>query len=395
MALFNKIKKAAGLDRTEGVWGEMKEIGDNALKINLDNMKTALKEMIPQLDQYLDEEPWNFRRLMRAYALNNGNALDYTNKGMAIWYLLKRSWKYNFEYFVMLRMALCILKDRGIDTVNMYSFGCGSCLDSLSLGFALDNLAKNVFYAEYTGIDSRKWPVMFEVPEDLRPEEGEPFIQCGIEDFWNGRESFDGNLLFFPKVLGEIDEESDAVDKFADGLAKVKLTQDKIILGISYRSRNDFASGVTEPEWVKAQKIIDALLAQGYECNMKHELVPFDIDGLVRNDVIVALSTVQYPYYYFTFEGDDLQIVEVLPNFAPPMAFFEYMDEPGPVRRHCNFYEEREQRYLKMLPSADGKRPDPSTVCPFTCNIKCKTTPETTISSPEGMMCFQVLEFTR
>ena len=76
MALFNKLKKAAGLDRTEGKWGEMKEIGDNALKLNTDNMKIALKNMIPELDAYLDEEPWNFRRLMRAYVFDNGNSLE-------------------------------------------------------------------------------------------------------------------------------------------------------------------------------------------------------------------------------------------------------------------------------------------------------------------------------
>ena len=359
--------------------------------IDTRNMRNILREFMQELDSYLDKEPENYRRLMRYSRFSFGMGPDYNDRGQALLYLLKNSWQYSFEYYMMFRIALGMLREYGTGSADVYSFGCGGCIDALSLEYAIAGEFSGVMDAEYTGVDAVRWPAAIPVPEEFVRENADALITADICAFWDGKESFDGNILFFPKILCELSEENDEAGSFARGLARIKLTQDRIILCVSYRNKKTFTRGMTEPEWNKTQKIIDALCSQGYSCSRGYSAAPEGTEKYFCKDMVESDSGELFPYYYFSGGEEDLTINEVMPDFMPDNEVIRYMDIPGDIRRHCQYYASREEKYCRI----NGMSDDPVIVCGSECPITCIPEPQIKISTNYRNMCFQVLEFTR
>lgn len=99
-----------------------------------------------------------------------------------------------------------------------------------------------------------------------------------------------------------------------------------------------------------------------------------------------------FPYYYISGAAEEeLTINEVMPDFMPDGEVIRYLDTPGYIRRHCQYYASREEKYCMK----HGMSDDPVRVCGSECPITCITEPQIKISTKYRTMCFQVLEFTR
>ena len=371
--------------------------------MNIDYMNQALRKMIMELDEYLDSAPQNYRRMVIDLGFSRGKIPDYKNKGLSTLYLLKMSWQYNFEYWVILRVALRMLKERGIDFAYVYSFGCGGEIDALSLSFAIASDYPEDMRASYTGVDAVRWGAVYPRPKEIAAGTYGPFLQKDLAGFWDSMDRFDGNILFFPKVLSELDELADVAGAFARGLSKAKLTQDRILLCISYKGKHTFTRSSVEPDWDKAQKIIEALRLQGYTCSKNFAPAPLGMESFFTTDMVESESGEPFPYYYFEHnepgeprqEEPDLKICDVSPVFAPPEDILEYLESPGFIRRHCQYFSAREDKYFKKYPEARWGSPDPLKVCTEACTINCYVHPYDSINTQFRTMCFQVLEFTR
>ena len=359
--------------------------------IDIRNMRNILREFLNELDCYLAEEPGNYRRLMRYSRFSYGMGPDYNDRGQALLYLLKNSWQYSLEYCIMFRIALRMLREYGTISADVYSFGCGACVDAFSLDYAIKSEFPGIMNAEYTGVDAVRWPVMFPVPEEFVRHNSDALITADICDFWDGSDSFSGNILFFPKIMCELGEENDEAGSFARGLARIRLTQGRIILCVSYRNKETFTKGLSEPEWNKTQKIIDALSSQGYYCSRKYAAAPGGTEKYFCKDMVESDSGELFPYYYISGGEEDLTIKEVMPDFMPADEVIQYLDIPGDIRRHCRYYASREKKYCVAHKTAD----DPVRVCRSECPITCITEPQIKVSTSYRTMCFQVLEFTR
>lgn len=363
--------------------------------VDTGEMVRVLRFFMSELEAYLAADPDAFRRIMLNQSFFQRQVPEYGSKYQEILYLLKMSWVYSFEYFCVLRLALSTLAERGVTSVAQYSFGCGSCLDALSLSYALRTDHQGTMHVYYTGVDSTRWETMFPLPQELEEEKRERLIVCDIRDFWNGRETFDGNILFFPKILSELDELTDTAGAFARGLSEAKLTQERIMLCVSYRGRSTFQRSSSEPEWDKTQKIIEALQAQGYTCDAQPVRIPAGMSSFLRTDLVEADWGERYPYYYLEREQEPFLLKAAAPDFAVPEDIWEYLSEPGIVRRHCRRFASREQKYLRMHPEQKQGEAKPVRICEETCNYRCGTLPQVAVSTPFRTACFQVLLFTR
>ena len=359
--------------------------------IDVKNMRSILGEFMQELDRYLAEKPEEYRSLVRYSRFSYGMGPDYNDRGQALLYLLRNSWQYSFEYYLMYHIALRMLREYGAKSADVYSFGCGACIDALSLEYAIASEFSGIMNAEYTGVDAVRWPVVFPIPEEFVHENADELIITDIGDFWDGKNSFSGNILFFPKILCELSEENDEAGSFARGLARIKLTQDRIILCVSYRNKNTFTKGMSEPEWNKTQKTIDALGSQGYSCSRKYSAAPGGTEQFFCKDLVESDAGELFPYYYFSGGEEELTINEVMPAFMPTNEVIRYLDTPGDIRRYCPYYESREKKYYRKHKMPD----DPVRVCKSECPISCLTEPPVIISANYRTMCFQVLEFTR
>lgn len=199
---------------------------------NNDETKKLRNGMQTDPEQALEDYP-NLNYDIRGQADN----YDYKNEWTCQWYMLRYSMAYAFEYYVMYLIALRQFDEN--DSAKVYSFGCGSGLDSFSLYYAQQKLAENNLGVyndiSYRGTDIAEWCEDYRIdPAKFISNSGMYYGENGnMENFLEHKDDpFAPNILFFPKVLSELDEIP--LSTFCNNL--VNLDGDRIVLCVSYRS---------------------------------------------------------------------------------------------------------------------------------------------------------------
>lgn len=190
---------------------------------------------------------------MNSFNYSSGQAQEYSVPWVARHYMLRYAMAYAFEYYVMYALALGWLKDKA----KVYSFGCGTGFDCLSLLYAKRKIGYR-HDVQYRGTDIAEWS------EDCKfdPAVWIPGSKIyygekngDMVNFLNHGEYYVPNILLFPKMLSEVPNE--VMDNFCSKLGGLK--DRRLVLCISYRS--DYSHNVDSEV---AKKIIDKLNSLGY-----------------------------------------------------------------------------------------------------------------------------------
>ena len=167
---------------------------------------------------------------------NGGGSMDYSKSWICQQYMLRYTMAYAFEYYVMYFIALSQLDE---PTARAYSFGCGSGLDCLSLAYAKVKLDHDKEVG-YRGIDLIDWAENFDLT-NLPGVDAKKYVDKeGMLAFLKKDPEYMPNILFFPKILSELNDE--IVTSFCNLLKDLK--SEELIVCVSYRSSetmsNDF-----------------------------------------------------------------------------------------------------------------------------------------------------------
>ena len=355
--------------------------------IDTSTFDAQLWDFIQRLDKNLTQDSRGYRTMLLDSMFQNGALPEYSNGNLAYFYLGRFGEAYAFEYYLVYRMALKMLALQGATSAKVYSLGCGSMIDAWSLVWAADSLSAPMPLS-YTGVDLTLWPAHFDAPVS------QEFKLEPMQDIWDTGEAFDGNLMFLPKILSEVREDSDILERFCRGIQQTEFTSDAIALCVAYRSKATFMRDWRLPDWNKTQEIIDSLKKKGY-AYLEYEPEPDDyLNGFLHQDMAEAESGSSYPYYYLRAPYGDLSIGDVAPDFMPTPELSAYLSHPSDIRRHCPHLARREGQYLEQNPDIAREQLAALDVCTACCPIRCRTRVKTVI--PRGTdICFQVLAFRR
>lgn len=257
---------------------------------------------------------------------------DYRDIQQARYYLLRYAIAYAFEYSVMYRIALANLMAE--TNITVYSFGCGSKLDGLSLLHAKEQLQKagvSVGSLYYRGIDLVKWPVQF----DLEGMDSVEFYPMGMDDFMDPDnkahiKNMRCNIMCFPKLLSEDldkpDGGSTVIDRFCERLKMQDFGRDRIVLCISHRGRYE-EDGRPKDRRV-ADKVVNAMRDNKGNYHLVESVPLSDVPSL--GDIAGRLITKRdcaYPYICFRdADGKDEDNIKALdPQFQLPPYFWSYL----------------------------------------------------------------------
>lgn len=382
---MNKIKKLLDhfFSRTE----IRPEPAYPAGSIDTSALRTQLLPLADRLDSCFAADIDAYRKTNLYGFYRYGHSPDFSAQNISDLYLLREGCSYGLEYFLIYRTAMKALLSEGVTEAKSFVFGCGSMIDAVSMCCAADTFSKRPGLS-YTGIDPAAWAKHFDAPVDRS------FVRKGVQDFWTGGETFDGNILLFAKVFNELREGSGDFERFCDGFRKTELTQDTVLLCVSGLNRSHFLHDWQEPDWYRMQKLISILLEKGY--SFKRTELPAELASspyFVCEDIEADDGTV-YPFCYLKGTGYRLAIEDFAPDFALPDRLEEYLDMPGNIRRRCSFYAEREKKYLRIHPEVRPEDTVAKTVCEECCSIRCR--PEARKAYyDKAEMGFQVLMFQR
>lgn len=234
-------------------------------------LKSAIENEIAKTDGVTDdfEDAENRRRLanmeiFKALATKNNfsdaqNA-SYTEKLLTDYYLCRYAKAYVFEYAMIYDIVMrSFIKNGGNDQLGVFSFGCGSFTDALSMLYSKACLCgEDECYENcklyYKGIDVTQWngaPFVYpqfidyteiQCPTDLdeklcREYEKIYFFRKDINKFIDeniiaGCGNAYHNVLFFPKILNELPDE--AIDIFCGKLKRIRFTHNEYYICVSH-----------------------------------------------------------------------------------------------------------------------------------------------------------------
>ncbi|MBR0091043.1 MAG: AAA family ATPase [Lachnospiraceae bacterium] len=247
---------------------------------------------------------------------------DYGEEIVDHFYLIRYANVYAFEYYTMYLLALALLEE-GDEYVNSYSFGCGSLLDGMSLLYANRTL-NNTPRIYYRGIDLTRWPVMFPVGD--APED--PMISLDITSMENldVREKR-CNIMFFPRMLSELTgrEGEEILNAFAENIRQGKLSQNQIILCVSYRGKNTIRE-----DWNRVKVIIAAIEDHGYSAEERANIPQGEewIDQYFDHTEYMELDDHRRIHYYTTKEEyKNIPVWRVNNDFRIQQDILNYLND--------------------------------------------------------------------
>ena len=353
-------------------------------------------ECLPKLDGLLAADQTLYRKILLGSTYHKVIP-SYEEYGHCLYYVLSLAPSLAFEYFLVYRMALTSLQEVGqTERVDAHVIGAGSLVDALSLQYARSTMsAFEHACVSYTGTDAVTWPVHVPLPPELSYQEPGGFRQCNLRDFWDGMETFAGNLIFFPKVLSELDEDSEELTRFCEGLEATPFESDTVVLCISYRAYDRIARANVEPEWSKACHIVDALRHKGYAYRPMDIHALAGMEGVFERGEVFADDGSVYHEYHIPHLPDFLWLSEVAPDFAIEEDVVAYLGDPSNIRKRCHRYASCAERYQAAHPDEDATELAPRVICEKTCAIKCDPKARSYVCSKYNPTCFQVLLFQR
>ena len=246
---------------------------------------------------------------------------DYKNPDTIAYYQLRFATAYEVEYYVMYCLALHFLGEKKND-YSVVSLGCGDGLDGLSLKLAASEmLSGRAVYTDrkegkrwggdpdrWLGIDVAKWGNPAEVPGIPVHDNVIEVLSEGATEYFklfdDHNKPCNRNILFFPRVLCELDER--IANSLATAISKATFSQDTILLCIANRTNVNRDDASVE-ERMNAMKVIEAFKENGYACvkeNCPERLS--DIGEFSESVRLVSRSesdlSVEYPCYYIVGE---------------------------------------------------------------------------------------------
>ncbi len=210
-------------------------------------------------------DPNNLDRLVdlpifQALAMGNNyyapKGVSYDKKITSDFYLCRYASAYAFEYAMMYDIVMrSFIKNGGHGMLGVFSFGCGTMLDALSMVYAKARLGK---YEDcykrcklyYKGIDRTEWDRTYvyqtlaqngtNKADDLIHSQFEKicFYRMEINTFLQKKfieknsKSVYHNVLFFPKILNEMKQI--AIDGLVDKLAQLNFNLDEYYICASH-----------------------------------------------------------------------------------------------------------------------------------------------------------------
>ncbi len=355
--------------------------------IDTSELTNQTEHFLEKLKEYLDADPQAFRVMQLGSYYNKNGSPDFNEAIPAYLFVSRLSSLYAFQYYIMYSFLIPILAEKDIQTLKIVSFGCGSMIDALSLSFASRDSGKS-FDVHYTGVDIAKWAPIYSHPYES------DFVQKPLQEYWDGRDVFDGNVIFFPTVLSEILEIPDAIGQFCEGLEKTQIVSDTIFLMVSYRSTASVAKDWKMTDWQKVQKIISTLEKKGFSGEHIPVSPSDDWKTYLQNKPLKTDDGKTYPCYYISPPCASKSFAEIAPDFAPSESVREYLYDPGFIRTICPYYTEKRDLYLAKNKTITPGSEKPDTVCKQTCPIICHPYPKV-ILSPKTSPCFQIFVFHR
>ena len=317
---------------------------------------------------------------------------DYEDDLQAAYYMLKYGNYYAFEYVFAYSVACALLMEQQPsvckDGIRALSFGCGTMLDALSLDYVLKqfrNCDKTIEALSYAGVDICEWADQTKIDFSKIETENNKFIfkKCSMENYWDQDAEYDCNVLFFPKVLGELPE--NVIAGFCRGLATAMLKSDVIILSVSYPGKKAY-----EKNSAYTKRIVQALEKNGYR-SIPYGSTPLSFTGYATWE------------WFFERDGDGLfssvndsyfnvaeHLRDYYKEFRVSKPIKNYLGCPGTIRRECPKFKEAEAAYKD-----NGERPAPVRICEKGCNAKCGfiPSPREKLNSGNDSSCFDVIVF--
>lgn len=213
------------------------------------DIQPYLQEVYEQFKKQIEESPEDILRLKDCSFEGKGK-IDYTDELIQELYILRYSFAYSFEYYVMYSKILDLFE--GADHLNVLSLGCGPMTDYWSFCRAFSEKSQwipreNVSYA---GVDLIDWKHKMPGDDKIKWE----YVQSDFLQYAKSADLSDTDIFFFPKSICEVDLFQD-MPKLCDSL-KRNLKKERIIFGITLRNEYDED---------RVKSICDALKSNGYQ----------------------------------------------------------------------------------------------------------------------------------
>jgi hypothetical protein len=260
-------------------------------------------------------------------------------------------------------------------------------IDALSLSYAQRDLGKNID-VHYTGVDIAKWSPIYTHPyENI-------FVQKPLQEYFEDKEVFEGNVIFFPTVLSEIPEIPDTIGQFCDSLEKIKIINDTIFLMVTYRTTTTVSKDWRLTDWQKLQQIILTLEKKGFSGEHIPVTPPDSWKTYLQCKILKSDDGRSYPCYYISPPCGNKSLEDIAPDFAPSNEVTSYLNVPGNIRTTCQYYAKRRNQYIEKNKDVAPGSEKPETVCRQTCPIMCHPYPKV-ILSQKTSPSFQIFIFQR
>ena len=213
------------------------------------DIQPYLQEVYEQFKKQIEESPEDILRLKDCSFEGKGK-IDYTDELIQELYILRYSFAYSFEYYVMYSKILEYFE--GADHLNVLSLGCGPMTDYWSFCRAFGKILPWISRdnVSYTGVDLIDWNYKMQGDEKIKWK----YVQNDFLQYVDSNDLSDTDIFFFPKSICEVDLFQD-MPKLCDSL-KRNLKKERIIFGITMRNNYDEN---------RVNQICDALAAKGYQ----------------------------------------------------------------------------------------------------------------------------------
>lgn len=352
--------------------------------------RVELRKELHELDSLFAADPDAYRKMQLSAYYRKGHSPDFQERILAMMYKLRLCSLYLLHYYLMYRLVVPALLQEKIKEMRPLVLGCGSMIDALSLSYVLRETGGSPD-VHYMGVDIARWPTRVQVPFETR------FVQKPLQDYWDGVDEFDGNILFFATVLSELREYPDDTGAFLRGLEKTTFTSDVLFLLVSYRSISSYKRDWKLTDWQKTQRVIGALERKGYRGESLPLSLPESWESFFHSEEVQDESGKVWPCHYLASpdtEDGRIGIKELAPDFAVPDFVRAYLDDPGNIRKHCPYYPARMEQDRRRNPAREAGEENPARICRAECPITCNPMPRDMFSN-KFSPCFQIFIFRR
>lgn len=239
----------------------------------------------------------------------NGRSIpnvEYENPVFNAYYFYRYGYAYAYEFSVIYDIMLRSFEATEGNIFGSVSFGCGSMIDAWALAYANAGIFREKRYnkseeleLKYIGIDFREWPNLFDSKNEAMEKafsKNCPKLnsKTDIIDFLSDEKTYYNyyNVLFFSKILNELDNLDELVQVIEDQVKKGrfgKRTEYYVCISHSKHDIKNNERGTLD----KVNRVISAI-----NCNNE-----FEVNAEISPEMVQKYNLEKYgdnmPYYKF------------------------------------------------------------------------------------------------